>query len=160
MNKKFFFLGGAALLSGAFVALTAFGGVTKAQQLAQIEESVQAQLVTLRDTKTKECEESIAKAANTKAQEMLAAPVQEIAAPVKPGATKPVKPAKKPTKGGSTGSKVDPMPQPAPPAPKTEPQKERAGSAAPEVQKKRRGHGRSGSPEKTWRHDRSSQTRR
>ncbi len=137
MNKKFFLLGGAALMGGAFVALTAFGGMTKAQQQAQIDEAVAAKIADLRAAKDKECEESVAKAANAKAQEMLAAPAPAPVEPSKPGATKP---AKKPTKGtGSTSPKVDPMPQPAPPAPKTEPQKERGGSTAPEVQKQRSG---------------------
>lgn len=120
MNKKFFFLGGAALLAGAFVGLTAFGGMTKAQQLAQIDEAVATQLVALRETKTKECDESIAKAANAKAQEMLAAPVVEEPVKAVAGAKAPVKkPATK--KGGTTGTKVDPMPQPAPPAKSTDP---------------------------------------
>lgn len=139
MNKKIFFLGGAALLAGAFVGLTAFGGMTKAQQLAQIDEAVAAQLVTLRETKTKECDESVAKAANAKAQEMLAAPVVEEPVKAVAGAKAPVKkPATK--KGGTTGTKVDPMPQPAPPATKpVEVQKERGGTTAPEVQKQRAG---------------------
>ena len=137
MNKKFFFLGSAALLGGAFVALTAFGGMTKAQQMAQVEDQVQAGLTALRETKAKECDESIAVAANTKAQEMLAAPAQQLTTvPGKPGATKPTK---KPTKGGSTKPSVDPMPQPTPPGTKPAPQKERAGTTAPEVQKQRAG---------------------
>ncbi len=134
MNKKFFVLGGAALVGGAFVALTAFGGVTKAMQLAQIEETVQAQLAILRETKTKECDDSVTQAAGVKAQEMLAAPVaqQLTAVPGKPGATKPTK---KPTKGGSTKPGVDPLPQPAPPAkpsvPGSQSKWEKAGEAKP-----------------------------
>ena len=132
MKKKLvIFLSGAAAVAG-FALVTGFGGMTKAQQMTAIEEKVTANLATLRETKTKECDDRVATAANTKAQEMLAA------APAQAGKG-PSKPAGKPSKGKPKGGKVDPLPQPAPPPAKVDPQKERGGATTPETQKKREG---------------------
>lgn len=135
MKKKLvIFLSGAAAVAG-FALVTGFGGMTKAQQMTAIEEKVTANLATLRETKTKECDDRVATAANTKAQEMLAAEQEPMKQGIGPG-----KPVKKPTKGNTKGGKVDPLPQPTPPAKKpADSQTERGGTKTPENQESRKG---------------------
>jgi hypothetical protein len=115
MKKSIVILTGAAVAAG-FSLLTAFGGtMTKAQQMAEVASKVTTELSALRDMKGKECEESIAREANAKAQTMLAAPMPAQIVPAIPGKG-PAKPTKKPSKGkNDMPGKVDPMPQPAPP---------------------------------------------
>lgn len=112
MKKKLvMLLSGAAAVAG-FALVTGFGGMTKAQQMTAIEEKVTANLATLRETKTKECDDRVAATANTKAQEVLAAEQEPIKQGIGPG-----KPVKKPTKGNTKGgTKVDPLPNPSKPA--------------------------------------------
>ena len=103
MNKKIMLFGAAALVG--FLSLTAFGGKTKADQMAEISEKVKMGLDAFRADEKVKCDTKVGEAVAAKVAELAAMPVP---APVK-GATK------KATKGGKGGPKVDPLPQPSTP---------------------------------------------
>jgi hypothetical protein len=117
MNKKL--LTGAAAVA-AFIALTAFGGKTLAEQKAEIASSITSKLESYRTELQTACDEKVAAAAQTKADEIIAAKAAEV--PATP--TKGIAPKKKPTKGSTGGPKVDPLPQGPKPAP-SDPKKDK-----------------------------------
>ena len=109
MNKKMILLGAAALI-GCFV-LTSLDKKTLAQQKEEIAAAVTAKLDALRTEKEATCTESVNTEANTRYQAWVA---EEAAkpAPVVAGKKKAVV-----KKSGTSGPKVDPLPQPTTTAP-------------------------------------------
>ena len=124
MNKTL--LVGAVTIFG-FIALTAFGGKTLAEQKAEIASAITAKLEGYRTELQTACDERVASAAQTKADEMIAAKAAE--APTTKGMVAAPK-KKAPTKGGASGPKVDPLPQPTKPAP-TDPKRDKTAGNAP-----------------------------
>lgn len=114
MNKNLLFIGAVAV--AGYLTLTAFGGKTKAEQMAEIKEKVQMGLDELRTTEKAACDARVAEAVEAKYAEMAAATPE----PTPAVAGKPVK---KGTKGGPS---VKPLP--TPPAPPTDPTKTRGGA--------------------------------
>ncbi len=107
--KKMMLVGGAALLTAGYLTLTAFGGgMTKAQQAAQIAKDVAAQTEAYRAELTANCDAEIAAAAKAKYDAWVAESATSLANP-------PAKTTPKATKKGGK-AKVDPLPQPTPPA--------------------------------------------
>ena len=98
---------GAAALIGCF-ALASFDKKTLAQQKEEIAQAVTAKLDALRVEKETACTESVTAEAGVRYQAWVA---EEAAKPAVAGSKKSTK------KGGKGGPKVDPLPQPAPPAP-------------------------------------------
>ncbi len=117
MKKSILFIG--AIAVAGFVGLTAFGGQTKAQQDAEIASAIQNKVDGYHTELQAGCEEKIAVEAKTQFDTWAAA---EAAMP--PSKLAGGKKAKKPT---SKGGKVDPLPNPTPPAP-TDPAKSRGGA--------------------------------
>ena len=134
MNKKLLLFGAAALI--AFVSLTAFGGKTKAEQDAAIQQAITTQLDSFRVEQHNICTERVMAEAESRFVTMMA----EKAASAKPGAVK---------KGGKkSGPNVDPVPAAKAPAttPKqdkmqggtnTEEKKDKMSSPAPNTEKKK-----------------------
>ena len=134
MNKKLFLFGAAALI--AFMSLTAFGGKTKAEQEAAIQQAITTQLDSFRVEQHNLCTERVMAEAQMRFDSLMA----EKAAMAKPGSVK--KTVKK------SGPKVDPVP--AAKAPTTTPKqdkmqggtnveekKEKMSSPAPNTDKKK-----------------------
>ena len=108
MNKKLLILGAFVLVAGFFV-FSAFGGKTREQQMAEIEQMVTMKLDELRAQKEEECTAKINDEAQRRFDEILA---QREAEAAKPG----TKPKSKPkSKGNTGGATVDPLPQPSVP---------------------------------------------
>lgn len=93
---------GAVAVAG-FITLTAFGGKTKADQLAEIKEKVQMGLEAIRNEEKTKCDERVAAAADQKVAELMANT---------PAAAPAAKPAKKSSGKGSSAPKLDPAKPP------------------------------------------------
>lgn len=136
MNKKQLMLLGAAAVAGYFT-LTAFGGKTKAEQMAEITEKAKMQLEEIRTAEKAKCDEKVAAAVNEQYAAMAAAEPEPAPATTKGG--------KKPAKKG--GPKVDPLPQPSAPSnpkqdkmnsqPNTEAKQDKMAPPAPNTDKKK-----------------------
>lgn len=93
MNKNLLLVGAVAVAS--YLTLTAFGGKTKAEQMAEITDKVKMGLEDLRTEEKAKCDTRVAETVDAKYAEMAAATPEPAAAPVK-GVTKKGGP-KKPT---------------------------------------------------------------
>ena len=124
MNKSLILVGAVAV--AGFITLTAFGGKTKADQLAEIKEKVQMGLESIRSEEKTKCDERVAAAADQKVAELMASQP----APAAPAA----KPAKKSTGKGTSAPKLDPAKAPV----KADDSKTRGGEVNPENTSKTR----------------------
>lgn len=115
MKKNFLFVALAA--ATGFLALTAFGGKTKADQMKEIASMVESKLADLTAEKAAECDARVADAAKTKFEAMAAvpAPAPPTIAPTK-GKTTPKKGVTKSTPKPAGPSTATPLPQPTPAA--------------------------------------------
>ncbi len=105
MNKNLLLVGAVAVAS--YMTLTAFGGKTKAEQMAEISDKVKMGLEDLRTEEKAKCDTRVAEAVDTKYAEMLAAtpePVQGKAVKGKGGPK-----AVKPLPAGKAGTATDPV---------------------------------------------------
>ncbi len=128
MNKKMLFAG--ALAVTGFIALTAFGGKTRADQDAEIKAGTEAKLAAYTSELQSACDARVEAEAMVRYEKVVA----------DRAATVPVAGGKATTKKGAKGPKVDPLPQGTKPT--TDPQKTRGGAAQEgnvEKQKERSG---------------------
>ncbi len=121
MNKSLILVGAVAV--AGFITLTAFGGKTKADQLAEIKEKVQMGLESIRSEEKTKCDERVAAAADQKVAELMASQPAPAA-----------KPVKKSTGKGTSAPKLDPAKAPV----KADDSKTRGGAVNPENTSKTR----------------------
>lgn len=100
MNKKLLLFGAVAVIG--YLALTAYKGKTKEEQMAEISQAVTIQLEAYRVEQVQACTDRVMAEAQTRFDAAMA----EKAAAAKPGTKKTVK---------KSGPKVDPLPQPTKP---------------------------------------------
>lgn len=105
MNKKLLLIG--ALAIAGFVTLTAFGGKTKEQQMAEIKEKIQTGLDQVRAEEDEKCTTRVNEAAQTRFVDYQAE--MEATAAKTPG---------KKSSSKAKGPRVDPLPTKAPTDPK------------------------------------------
>jgi outer membrane biosynthesis protein TonB len=109
MKKQLMLLSAAALVG--YITLTAFGGATKAEQLADIQTKVKMGLDELRTAEKAKCDARVAEAVSAKLAEMASAvPEPAPALAGKGGAKKPA------TKKPATPPTATPVPQPTTPS--------------------------------------------
>ena len=125
MNKNLLLVGAVAV--AGYLTLTAFGGKTKAEQMAEIKEKIQMGLNEIRTQEKEKCDTRVAEAVEAKYAEMAASMPAPAAAPA----------GKKAVKSTGKGPSAKPLPTPAP-APK-DPIKTRGGEANPTGDVKARG---------------------
>lgn len=128
MNKNLLIVGVVAIAS--YFTLTAFGGKTKAEQMAEIQEKVKMGLDDIRTEEKAKCDARVAEAVEMKYSELAAAtpepaPVKGVKKGSKGGPKAPVLPT------GKAGTETDPAKQRggAAPAGSVEEAKKREGAA-------------------------------
>jgi hypothetical protein len=107
MNKNLLLVGAVAVAS--YLTLTAFGGKTKAEQMAEISDKVKMGLDDLRTEEKAKCDTRVAEAVETKYAEMVAATPEPAPMPTKAVKGKGGPKAVKPLPAGKAGTVTDPV---------------------------------------------------